>query len=239
MTVEKNCPLCNYNANAMLHFQEYGKGRLDLYTILESENFLVKPDVLPGNPEGKHFLLHPKTHTYNYAEMHNYAAEIGSVLYEMERCFGPLVIFEHGGIHEGNSNQSVYHAHSHLYAGLENFDIIDYMRYMLSGGLEQDEIYPHTIKPAPDYAFLANLKERYNGNPYLYIEQGSWAIFAEDLAGTMKSQITQRSMHRCYSGDEMGKILNWKNIPECETSTRESVKRLAKLIDNCNAGKLF
>ena len=234
----EKCVLCDYQAGVLPHFKTYGREPLQSFVVAQTDNFQVKPDVLPAEPvEGLHFLMHPKRHTFNYADLHRDANEVGGLFYQMEHRFGPLVIFEHGGVKQGNKNQSVYHAHAHLYGGLVGFDVIAYMEHMLSGGLGYDEIYPYQIIPARDYAFLVNLKQRYNGHPYLYIEQGPWALFAEDDSERMKSQIAQRSMYRHFSGDVLGRMLNWKNIPDCEVSTRESVRRLATLVDNCNAGR--
>lgn len=206
--------------------------RLDQFVVSQTDHFNVKPDILPGNPDGRHMLIHPKFHTFNYAEMHAYTQEIGGLLHNLEQQFGPLAIFEHGGTKEGNSNQSVYHAHFHAYGGLEGFDMISYMEYMLSGGLDANERYSYKVKPAPDYAFLVNLKERYNGHPYLYMEQGPWAIFAEDKGENMRSQVTQRSMHKFFSGE----ILDWKKIPDEDIYAKESVKRIQKLIEKCRHG---
>lgn len=229
---DKNCPLCDVSNSKFDHFARYGVTRLDQYKVLESDNFLVKPDVLPGNPDGRHVLIYPKFHVYNHAELSSYIPEMGRVVYQLEQKLGPLVIFEHGGIKAGNNHQSVYHAHIHAYAGLEGVDIIEWMRHMLSGGLGEDEIYPYKILPAPDYAFLANLNGNFKGYPYLYVEQGSWAIMVEDSEGKMQSQVTQRSMHLFFSGE----ILDWKKIPENEEYAQESVRRLANLVDLCEHG---
>jgi len=225
--IKEGCSFCDIGVSDFPHFKEYGVDHLDQFVVAQTDHFNVKPDILPGNPDGRHMLIHPKFHTFNYAEMHAHAQEIGGLLYELEHRFGPLAVFEHGGTKEGNSNQSVYHAHFHAYGGLEGFDIISYMEYMLSGGL--GERYDYLVKPAPDYAFLLNLKARYNGHPYLYVEQGPWAIFAEDKDESMKSQITQRSMHQFFSGE----ILDWKKIPENDIFAKESVRRINNLIHKC------
>lgn len=112
--------------------------------------------------------------------------------------------------------------------GLENFDIISWMAYMVSGGLGEDEVYPYQIYPAPNYNFLSNLHHRFNNHPYLYVEQGSRAIYIEDVKGNMKSQVTQRSLH-FFSRE----FLNWKKIFENEEYAREAVQRLLNTLSWC------
>jgi hypothetical protein len=107
------------------------------------------------------------------------------------------------------------------------------MRDMVSGGLGQDEIYPHKILPAPNYDFLSNLSHRFNGDPYLYVEQGQWSLYIEDKDEKMRSQVTQRAMHNFFSGQ----ILDWKRISENEEFARESIRRLANIVDWCLDGK--
>jgi len=232
MEKKDNCRFCFSKSYTFPHFERFGRGSLDTFTILESDNFLVKPDVLPVNPDGLHFLVFPKRHYYNFAQSGGDSLivdELGRLVYQLEEKFGSLVIFEHGGVQEGNSHQSVYHAHFHAVGGLNQYNIISYMKDMVSGGLAQDEIYPYEILEAPNYVFLSNLHRRFNEHPYLYVEQGSWALYIEDSEDRIRSQVTQRSMHRWFSGQ----VLDWKKIPENEEFARESVKRLANIVDWC------
>jgi len=236
MEKKDKCPLCYVGSYPFPHFERFGRQRLDTFSILESDNFKVKPDILPVNPDGRHFLVFPKEHFYNFAQFGGnplIVDELGRLVYQLEQQFGPLVIFEHGGVKDGNKNQSVYHAHFHAIGGLEGYDIISYMRDMVSGGLGEGEVYPYQIFPAPNYDFLSNLHHRFNGHPYLYVEQGPWALYIEDKDEKMKSQVTQRAMHRFFSGQ----ILNWKEIPENEEFARESVRRLANIVDWCLGGE--
>lgn len=236
MEKKDNCSFCFIGSSYFDHFRRFGRERLDTFPILESAHFQVKPDILPVNPDGRHFLVFPKDHVYNFAQFggnRSIVDELGRLVYTLEQKFGPLVIFEHGGIQEGDNHQSVYHAHFHAIGGLKGFDIISYMKDMVSGGLGPDEIYPYRILPAPNYDFLSNLHHRFNGHPYLYVEQGSWALYIEDLNGQMRSQVTQRAMHKWFSGE----ILDWKKISENEEFARESVRRLANIVDWCLGGK--
>jgi hypothetical protein len=232
---DPNCSFCYYKNSNFPHFEKFGKERLDRYLVSETDHFQVKPDILPGNPDGRHLLIHPKEHVFNHATLSYYADEVGHLLYSLEKKFGPLVIFEHGGLKSGQNNQSIYHAHFHAYGGLENTDIISYMAKMLKGGLGSEEVYPFEILPAPDYAFITNLAGRFNNHPYLYVEQGNWAIIVDDYQEKMKSQVTQRSMHRLFSGEE----LDWKKIPDREDFARESVRRIANLISLCENGNYY
>lgn len=234
--VEKDgCRFCHPNLGDFPHLKEFGLPRLDLLRVKETEHFIVKPDILPANPDGRHFLVFPKEHKFNFASYGGnpeIVYDLGRLIYSLEQKFGQLVIFEHGGIKEGSNNQSVYHAHFHAIGGLEGFDIISWMTDMVSGGLDPNEIYPYTIFPAPNYDFLSNLHQRFNGHPYLYIEQGPNALYVEDPNEQMKSQVTQRSMHLFFSG----KILDWKRIPENDEFARESARRLANICDLCING---
>lgn len=210
---ENKCPLCHLETSKFTHFIDLGVPGIDRYPVAETDHFFVKPDVLPGNPDGRHMLIFPKFHTYNFAQLATpeIIVEVGSLMKELEGFFGPLVVFEHGGLKDGQNHQSVYHAHTHAYGGLEGADVIAYMHDMLNGALEPDGLaYPHTIIPAPDYSFLANLREHFEGTPYLYIQQGHWAIYASDPNGIMRSQITQRAMHNLFSRQE----LDWKRIQQ-------------------------
>jgi len=236
MEKKNNCPFCCVGSYPFSHFKDYGRQRLDTFLISESDNFQVKPDILPTNPDGRHFLVFPKTHYYNFAKFGGdplIVDELSRLVYQIEQKFGPLVIFEHGGIQEGSNNQSVYHAHFHAIGGLEGYDIISYMRHMVSGGLGQGEIYSYKVLPAPNYDFLSNLHQRFNGHPYLYIEQGIQALYIEDRNGKISSQVTQRAMHCWFSG----KILDWKKIPKNNEFARESVRRLANIVDWCLGGE--
>jgi diadenosine tetraphosphate (Ap4A) HIT family hydrolase len=238
MEKKDNCRFCNIGIddNQFGYFERYGRSILHKFPILESDNFQVKPDILPVNPDGRHFLVFPKEHFYNFAQFGGnplIVDELGRLVYQLEQQFGPLVIFEHGGVKEGNNNQSIYHAHFHAIGGLEDYDIISYMRDMVSGGLGEGEVYPYQIFPAPNYDFLSNLHHRFNGHPYLYVEQGPWALYIEDPLEQMNSQVTQRAMHKFFSGQ----ILNWKEIPENEEFARESVRRLANIVDWCLGGE--
>lgn len=235
MIEKDNCRFCRPNPNDFSHLRKFGLERPDLLKIAETDNFFVKPDILPVNPDGRHFLVFPKEHRLNFASYGGnpqIVDELGRLIYQLEQRYGQLVIFEHGGIKEGNSNQSVYHAHFHAIGGLEGFDVISWMEYMVSGGLNQDEVYPYKIFPAPNYDFLSNLYHRFNGHSYLYVEQGPWALYVEDPSNNMRSQVTQRSMHKFFSG----RVLDWKKIPENEEFARESARRLANAYELCING---
>lgn len=231
--IDPNCVFCDSNQINFPHFETYGQDDLRRYTVAETRHFLVKPDVLPVNPDGRHMVVYPRRHVYNHAELVSYVDEVGGLIYNLEQKFGQLVVFEHGGLKPGNNVQSIYHAHFHAVGGLERVDIIGWMKYMLGGGLGADEIYPYEVLPAPDPTFITNLSGRFNGTPYLYIEQGPLSIIAEDNEERMRSQIAQRSMHQWFSG----KVLDWKRIPENEESARESVRRIRNLIDFCQRGE--
>jgi hypothetical protein len=49
----------------------------------------------------------------------------------------------------------------------------------------------------------------------------------------MNSQVAQRAMHLWFSRQ----ILDWKKIPQNEEFARESVRRLANIVDWCLGGE--
>lgn len=238
MERKPNCQFCSQGSSdefSLFFREKYGVPPLHCLPIAETDNFLVNPDILPVNPDGRHFLVFPKIHRFNFASFGGnppIVNELGSLIYQLEQKFGPLAIFEHGGIEEGGNNQSIYHAHFHAVGGLEGFDIISWMADMVSGGLSIDEVYPYKIYPAPNYDFLTNLHHRFNNHPYLYAEQGPRAIYIEDKDGNMRSQVTQRSLHLFFSK----KILDWKKIFENDDYAKEAVRRLANIYDLCYHG---
>lgn len=87
---EDACVLCDYNQSYSRHFENYGAKPLDRMVVAETENFLVKPDCLPTEPQkGIHLLLHPKAHTFNMAQAHHeHAWEIGRLMWHLEHRFG-------------------------------------------------------------------------------------------------------------------------------------------------------
>ena len=227
--MKEGCPLCHLEESNFPHFDRYGVDHLDRFTGFESPHFFVKPDVLPNVKSGLHFLLVPKAHEYNLAEF-GHTDEVGRILRTMEGKFGPVTIFEHGGIEEGSSNQSIYHAHAHLMFGLKA-RILDYMGDMLNGQLPPDfRVYDYKRIETPDFAFPNNLRQQFQGKPYLYVQQGGEGIIVH---GDTASQITQRAMH-LYSD---GVIMDWKTLDQRPDLQKESVIRILKLIKNVRQHK--
>src|SRR3990167_610532 len=107
------CSFCQPESSRMTHFERYGKDRLDLVKIAESDNIIAKIDSLPADPHGYHFLMIPKRHKFSFADNEDLAHETGKLKRELENMTGePLIIFEHGGTKEGNKNMSIYHQHA-------------------------------------------------------------------------------------------------------------------------------
>jgi len=157
MALKEGCTFCYPKTSNFSHFRRYGKEKLDQFIVVETDDYLVKPDILPGNPDGCHMLIFPKNHIYNLSSLKNHKYRMGTLIKKLENKFGDdFAIFEHGGTGEGNNIQSVYHAHSHIYWGLGGFDLISYMKDMLSGKLD-GVVYPYKIVPAPSYVFTENL----------------------------------------------------------------------------------
>lgn len=230
---KEGCSFCNSIKEKNFGFlQQYGVDSIHQKIIFESDNFFIKPDSFPVNPNGLHMLLVPKDHVLNFAVKNGLAHEIGKIMYTLEQNFGPLVVFEHGGLQEGSNHQSIYHAHAHLIGGLEEYDVIRYMSDILNGQLPPDfRNYPHQIVSAPDYAFVTNAWEAFQQHktPYLYIEQGERGIFVPDSEGNMASQITQRAMHLFFSGE----IFDWKQLESHPEWQKLSIVRILSLLEKC------
>src|SRR5258708_7699873 len=96
--VVKPCTFCAPTETDRPHFAEFGRGRIDLVPILETDNLQVLPDALPVSPDGLHMLVIPHPHKYSFAANPDLGYEVGHVLRELEERIGqPLAIFEHGG----------------------------------------------------------------------------------------------------------------------------------------------
>jgi len=231
------CALCDYNNGDLdAHFQRLGlSGDLSKNVIYQTPHFVVKPDSFPVEPNGRHVLIHPRRHGVNFASFGDYTDEVGRAVYAIERIWGEkVVIFEHGGSPTvvESSVQSIYHAHVHVVGGLEGIDIVQYMSDMLDGGLEPDgRVYEHGISEAPSFVFVDNLQGHYGEVPYLYIQQGSRAIYAQDPNNAMRSQITQRSMHQWFSETPE---LNWKQFKDDQGYVALAAKRVLTLLDYCD-----
>lgn len=218
--MKEGCSFCHLEESNFPHFARYGVDHLDRFIGFESPHFLVKPDILPNAP--LHFLLVPKAHEYNFARS-NHTDEVGHILKEMEKKFGKAVIFEHGGIEEGSSNQSIYHAHAHLMYGLKG-RILDYMGNMLNGQLPPDyKVYNYQRIKTPNFAFPNNLHREFKGKPYFYVQQGGEGLIVH---GDTASQITQRAMH-LYTD---GVIMNWKEMENDPELQKQSIIRILHLI---------
>lgn len=223
---KETCPFCNRYLKDFDFFEDYGLDQIVSFIAFESPNFLVKPDILPGVKTGLHFLLYPKDHIYNLAEV-NHIEEMGSVLRKMEKKFGKMAIFEHGGLEEGNSNQSKYHAHAHIIFGLDKYNMIDYMGDMLDGRLPPDRRqYEYQEIQTPKYAFPLNIREHFQNQPYLYVQQGRKGII---LSGKTTSMISQRAVHLLTDGE----IMNWKEIEDRPDLQKQSILRILNLIKRC------
>ena len=223
------CSFCEPQTTQYPHFAAYGRGRIDLVHLLETEHAYVKPDILPSSPDG-HLLLIPKPHGTSFAALPQLTSEIGQLLYQTEQILQrPVVFFEHGSIEEGAKVQSVYHQHAHIIPdGSSN--VLDFMRDWLNKlGI------PHEVIDTSDPSPIANLKRHFDGFNYLYIQQGRVGLMAHDnLDGkptdAFPSQITQRGASRLFHGRE----LNWKQIAQSDELARLSVQTIAHIVDDCN-----
>lgn len=227
--IKEDCSFCE--PQPWEHFADYGVDpNLPHQAIMETENLWVKPDVLPNAPF--HAIIMPKFHgVYASVQVPELAQEYGEIRYALERKAGPLFIAEHGDTGEstGASTLSVRHQHTHLYGGLGNTDMIRYFEDMLSGKLD-GVAYDHQRIHTPNEAHNLNIPAEGREVPYFYIEQGKQGVWLPDPNDELKSQTTQRSMHRLISGVE----LSWKDIFDGdEELAKLSVARVVDMLESC------
>jgi len=237
------CPFCPIGSKKKSFYDNEHSRVLNQYVrqgvdisnsvLFQTDHFQVKPDILPGHPEGRHLLLFPREHVLSLRELPlSLGGEIGYILHEMEYRFGNIVFFEHGSGNETESTpQSVFHAHGHIYAA-EGIDIVSYMKEILTRGLGNErEVYSYNLtgERSLSPSVLEGIHQFVEpGGNYLYIQQGRDGFFV-NLPWEAKSQIAQRSMHLLYSGE----VLNWKEIPQSEALQVLAVQRIINLIENC------
>jgi len=213
------------------HLIEFGLPRLDIVPLMQTENLAVFPDILPAEPHGLHFLVVPSAHGQAYAQRPELADELGYIIARVESEFGvPMIRGEHGGgspeMGYGESNnQSVYHQHVHLAGNPYGLDVLGYMKDALRRKENIDCKTLHGLDGTPSPV----VSRKYTGHPYLYIQQGSEGIWAEDVGDTFRSQILQRNLSSLLSGDP----LDWKLIPSKPDLARLSAQRIMKVFNQC------
>ncbi len=229
VNVPRSCVFCNPKESVFPHFQKYGRDRIDLAHLLETDNVVLKPDILPSSPDG-HFLVIPKEHNLSFASLPHLAGEVGNMIYEAEQIIKrPLVFFEHGSIHEGSKVQSVYHQHGHLIPD----GSIDMLAYMCDS-LKKMNIQYDVVDTA-DLSPIINLQKVCKGFNYLYVQQGRVGLIAHDSkdgksADTFPSQITQRKVSELL----WHKPLDWKKISCSPELAKLSVSTIAHIVDECH-----
>jgi len=229
--INKHCVFCHPDTTTNPHFKPFGKADLAQVTLFGTDHIFVKPDLLPGRPDGLHFLMIPKPHQFSFASLPHYQNEVGGLIHRIEKVFGhPFVFFEHGSAAEGGKNQSIYHQHGHLYGNPEEYAILAYMAEVLKRRGVYFKIFGNADKSP-----IANLAKLYRGHSYLYVQMGRFGLIAHDGTGGFPSQITQKAMSRFY-----GQEVDWKTIPrespiaiQHSEMARLSVERIGRLIDHC------
>lgn len=222
-----SCDFCNPHLSpGGKHFLEYGpNGRLDLAPLIDTEHMLVLPDILPVNPDG-HAILIPKAHILSLAQWDGFSEETGKLIYQVEEKLKfPLTIFEHGGVSEiGNTHQSKVHAHMHLIANRQDFNIIELMKYFFKNkGIFWQEIALTDSSPP------RNLRHLFQGRGYIYVQQGRSALIAHENGTKFPSLVTQGLTSVIYSNRE----LNWKTISKDSELAKLSIQRIVDIRKKC------
>ena len=219
-----DCAFCEHQP--WKHFGEYGVPDLSAMVIAESENWRVKPDILPAHQGGLHFVLRPKIHEINYIYPDN-PAELGRLLYGIEANFGgPSAMMKHGDVDDKNSTvMSIRHDHTHLFPDV-NIRVIDYIRDIV------DQLgIPYSLIRAPDLSYVMQLQQVFVGHPYMYIQHAGNGLFVNDEHEQLGTQQIQRAMQRHYNG---GSTFNWKEIQTDPNMARVSITRLSNLYNHNN-----
>lgn len=208
---------------------------MDQVPILESVHFIVKPDILPLEPNGFHALIIPKQykdggHPLAFAELSSFTDEVGHLVSDLEtRWQTPILLAEHGANSPGSNHQSVYHAHTHGFGIPAEVDAMQYMKDELRGrGIPFQKL--DNVDPSTPH----NLKTAYQGYSYLYVQFGREAIIAHDPKGVFPSQITQGAISRLFN---CGETLNWKQIglkgEKNPYNAKLAVQRTVNLLTRC------
>jgi len=214
MLLKEGCAFCY--EKSWPHFAKYGRQNLNQMTVAESDVWIAKPDILPAQPQGLHFVMRPKDHVLNY--MSADTDSLGRFIYGIERRFGPVAIMKHGDVkEEAASVMSVRHDHTHLFPSVD-IRVIDYVRDLIdSQGI------PYQIIDAPDISYLVQLQKVFKGQPYLYVQHGGVGLFVNDEHEQLGSQQIQHAM-QCHFN---GATFNWKNIDSNPDLAKLSVERLS------------
>lgn len=217
-----NCEFCQPTPENFPHFKEFGKDRIDLKVLWETDNLIVKPDILPAGEF--HALVVPKLHEYSFARVAVEEEEYGNLLLNIKEAVGDIAVFEHGGFKHGGKVQSVYHAHQHL-IGTSGLRVLEYMETV-----GESEGVSYAFLEGVDECPLSTLRGfDLQEKGYFYIQQGRNALLAVDEEDSFPSQIAQRNMSLLLSG----RVLNWKNVDKDEELAKLSVARISNIIERC------
>lgn len=91
--INKHCVFCHPDTTTNPHFKPFGKADLAQVTLFGTDHIFVKPDLLPGRPDGLHFLMIPKPHQFSFASLPHYQNEVGGLIHRIEKVFGHPFVF--------------------------------------------------------------------------------------------------------------------------------------------------
>jgi len=225
--VEKNCNLCDLERDSFTHYEKLCRPDIDRFSVMQSDNFLVKPDVLPATETGFHLLIYPRFHTITHSKIEGLDFEMNKVLFELEEKFGKFAIMEHGDVDNSNvSLMSVRHAHAHIFNDTGDSDLVEYM----GDELKRQGVDCGVVE-RPNYSYLKSLRRFFINKPYLYVQQGGKALYVVENNGNVKSQTIQKKMHRWFN---RGSEFDWKEIDKNDEFAKLSTRRISNLIEKCN-----
>lgn len=214
-----------------------GPGNLAEIVLYETEGIKVILDSLPVKENGHHVLLVRKPHRTAYAQEDNVSQEVAHIMGRLQDETGKRWIFaEHGGgmPHNGHEersgNQSVWHAHGH---GIEIDDDGRNPLAFMKDSLAQEGWSAQEIA-VPNNNAVEAIQANYDGNPYVFFQDGPTALWVVDHQGTMKSMLTQRTMSRYY-----GRELKWKDISTDPGVAEIATRRVMNALNGCNGKSLF
>lgn len=233
---KENCPFCTPENFIRPHFTEYGVDpRLDKTPVVEMDNLVVTPDVLPASPDFHLIVYTREDCKVSFASSPELWSEMGEVLFQLEDLLNkPLFFVEHGGF-SGNSKsgagtskvQTVSHRHAHLFP--YELRLADYMHDALDEmKIENNRFTNGSYSPLLTMDKLPECRR----NSYLFaqeVKEGGRGLVAYDRENIWPSQITQKNISDLLSGRE----LDWKLIEEDDELARTSVRRVLNIIEKC------
>lgn len=207
-----DCVLCGGREKQVKIMTDFlGPYSKDLGVYVESEHFLVAPDLHPV-VDDPYFLVFPRAHYTSFklipAEWDREMHEIGLYLAGLGSK-SSVIIFEHGQMLDGNKVKSVYHAHTHVIL-TDEANILSRVEASIG------ELGGRTVPVEFDsYGSISVLREKVEGD-YLLFRQDGRGLYVVDDGKTMDipSQYFRVLLQSIYN--PLSRFVNWKSMSDNE-----------------------